>query len=97
MKRQPCALVMAGGTGAIAQQAATALEAPAAALGDLGTQAQDALGGATQSVADAAAPWTAADSSVTDNSGSDANYDTASLDDGGDWGGDGGGDDSSWT
>lgn len=88
--------LMAGGTGAIAQQAATALEAPAAAVGDLAGQAQDALGGATQSVADAAAPWTAADPSVTDTGGSDANYDTASLDDGGDWGGDGG-DDSSWT
>lgn len=81
--------LMSSGTGPIAQQAASALEAPAAAVGDLGTQAQEALGGA--------APWSAADASVLDNSNtSDAGYDTASLDDGGDWGGDGG-DDSSWT
>ncbi|MEP9377447.1 DUF2076 domain-containing protein [Aquabacter sp. CN5-332] len=72
--------LMSGGEGAIAQQAAAEIPAadPAA---DLGSQAQDALGGD---------PWAASPQDASyDDSGNDGGWDA-----GGD---SGGGDDSSWT
>ncbi|MGU3494512.1 DUF2076 domain-containing protein [Xanthobacteraceae bacterium A53D] len=78
--------LMSNGAGPLADQASAALSDPAGALGDLGTQAQDALGGAPDQLAS------------NDVSGwqDDGSYQTADYDDGGD-GGDFGGDDSSWS
>ncbi|WP_127088427.1 DUF2076 domain-containing protein [Aquabacter cavernae] len=89
--------VMSSGTGPIAEQAA-ALD-PAAAAGDLGQQAQNALGG------DALGgnPWgaggqdaSAQDAGFVDDGSQDTSAQDASFDDGG-WDSGGGGDDSSWT
>lgn len=80
--------MMAGGGGAIGQQAAAELGATPAATGDLGRDAQSALGGETQQAsADAGQDnfW---------NSDPGAEHQEASFDDGGDWGSD---DDGSWA
>ncbi|OYX13132.1 MAG: hypothetical protein B7Z15_08330 [Rhizobiales bacterium 32-66-8] len=94
--------LMSGGTGPVAEQAALEMPKADAAAGDLGSQAQDALGGAPDTnVADAGGdagsdagsdPWGAAPQ--------DASYDPGTDTGGWDAGGDsdfGGGDDSSWA
>ncbi|MEW6123325.1 MAG: DUF2076 domain-containing protein [Pseudomonadota bacterium] len=87
--------LMSGGSGPIAEQAAALDPAQAVpAAGDLGQQAQDALGGN---------PWGAGgqqdaqaqDAGFVDDGSQDASAQDASYDDGG-WDS-GGGDDSSWT
>ncbi|TDT96917.1 hypothetical protein DFO45_2120 [Azorhizobium sp. AG788] len=80
--------LMSHGTGPIANQAASLLEQPAAAAGDLASQAQEALGGAPDTnVADSGSPdpWNTASA--------DPGYTDAGYDDGGDFGGD----DSNWA
>ncbi|WP_029005957.1 DUF2076 domain-containing protein [Azorhizobium doebereinerae] len=81
--------LMSGGTGPIAQQASSLLEQPAAAAGDLASQAQEALGGAPDTNVAAADtgndPWS--------SGASDTGYQDAGYDDGGDFGGD----DSNWA
>lgn len=77
--------LMSGGSGPIADQAALMDPAQAQpAAGDLGQQAQDALGGDVGAGGD---PWGAGpqDASYEDNGGDDGGWDA------------GGGDDSSWT
>lgn len=86
--------MMSGGTGPIAEQAA--LLDPGQAVGDLGQQAQDALGGN---------PWgaggqdtSAQDAGFIDDGSQDASVQDAGYDNSDDGGWDaGGGDDSSWT
>lgn len=98
--------MMAGGEGPVAKQAAADLgQTPAAGAssGDIGADAQNALGGAPQAQhadagnsagADTASdPWGAA---PTDD-GYDTGFDTAGQDDAGGWDDGGGGDDSSWA
>lgn len=85
--------LMSGGSGPIAEQAA--LIEPVEALppgGDLGQQAQDALGGNPWGAGGQDAP--AQDAGFVDDGSQDASVQDASYDDGG-W--DAGGDDSSWT
>ncbi|GGF80800.1 ABC transporter substrate-binding protein [Azorhizobium oxalatiphilum] len=72
--------LMSHGTGPIADQAS-------AAVGDLGAQAQNALGGA---------PDQMASNDISGWQNDNGDQQTASYDDGGDDGGDFGGDDSSW-
>lgn len=82
--------MMSGGTGPIAEQAA--LLDPGQAVGDLGQQAQDALGGNPWGAGGQDAP--VQDAGFVDDGSQDASVQDASYDDGG-W--DAGGDDSSWT
>ncbi|QRG08218.1 DUF2076 domain-containing protein [Xanthobacter dioxanivorans] len=85
--------MMTGGGGALAQHAAAEYGKPAAepASGNLGQDAQTALGGdAPQDQGQDGGNFWNADPQSTDPQ-------EASFDDGGDWGGDDGSDDSSWT
>lgn len=84
--------MMSGGGGPVAHAAAADLGHPAAdagSTGDLGRDAQNALGGDAQQAANQ-------DNSDFWNVDPAANNDDAGFDDGGDWGDDGS-DDSSWT
>lgn len=84
--------MMTGGESGVAHAAAAEFGKPAAdaaSTGNLGQDAQQALGGQAQDPGQAGGQdnfW-----------GPDESQQDASYDDGGDWGDDGGGDDSSWT
>lgn len=81
--------MMAGGEGAVAQAAASEIGKPEAS--NLGQDAQNALGGDPSQHADAGQG--AGQDNFWNADPQDGSYDTASFDDGGDWGSDGG----DWT
>ncbi|MFG1299524.1 DUF2076 domain-containing protein [Xanthobacter sp. V3C-3] len=85
--------MMAGGGGAVGQQAAAELGHTPASTGDLGRDAQSALGGDASQQAAADAGQGAGQDNFW-NSDPGAEHQEASFDDGGDWGSD---DDGSWA